>query len=31
VLAKLELIGDNRGALYQADQQAARRAEEKKS
>lgn len=31
VLAKLELIGDNRGALYQVDQQAGRRAEEKKS
>ncbi len=30
VLAKLELVGDNRSALYQIDQQAARRAEEDK-
>ena len=29
VLAKLELVGDNRSALYQIDQQAGRRAEEK--
>jgi len=28
ILAKLELVGDNRGALYQIDQQAGRRAEE---
>ena len=31
VLAKLELAGDNLGALFQIDQQAARRAEEKKN
>ena len=30
VLAKLELVGDNRGALYQIDKQAGRRAEEAK-
>ena len=30
ILAKLELAGDNRGALYQLDKQAGRRAEEKK-
>ena len=30
ILAKLELLGDNRSGLYQIDQQAARRAEEKK-
>jgi len=30
VLAKLELVGDNRSGLYQIDQQAGRRAEEKK-
>ncbi len=30
MLAKLELAGDNRGALYQLDQQAGRRAEQKK-
>ena len=30
LLAKLELLGDNRSGLYQIDQQAARRAEEKK-
>jgi ferritin len=29
ILAKLELVGDNRSALYQIDQQAGRRAEEK--
>ena len=29
ILAKLELVGDNRSALYQIDQHAARRAEEK--
>jgi ferritin len=29
ILAKLELVGDNRSALYQVDQQAGRRAEEK--
>ena len=28
ILAKLELAGDNRGALYQIDRQAGRRAEE---
>ena len=28
ILAKLELVGDNRSALYQIDQQAARRSEE---
>jgi hypothetical protein len=27
MLAKLELVGDNRGALYQIDKQAGRRAE----
>ena len=31
ILAKLELIGDNRGALYQIDKQAGRRAEAAKS
>ena len=30
LLAKLELVGDNRSGLYQIDQQAARRAEEEK-
>ncbi len=30
ILAKLELVGDNRSGLYQIDQQAARRAEEEK-
>lgn len=31
ILAKLELVGDNRGALYQIDKQAGRRAEAAKS
>jgi ferritin len=31
IVAKLELVGDHRGALYQIDKQAGRRAEEAKS
>ena len=31
ILAKLEMVGDHRGALYQIDKQAGRRAEEAKS